>query len=411
MWWLSRLPFLLAPSPPLLARSSRTFRPPLYRRSSVVGWRPLPALLSRRSVGWPPPLHFPSLPPCPFPSRPPQPPRLQRMAWTCSAGCHADLTAALVSAGLLRTPALVAAFGAVDRGAFVPPRAAAVSYADAPQGIGWGATISAPHMHAMCLELLGDVLGFRGGEAGGGQGGAGGGGGGGGGDNGGDGGGAPSTPPRVLDVLDVGVGSGYLAAVLAVALGPRGHVVGVDHVAELVSAAADSLGRVGVPVALAGTAPATAAAAAAAVVAKAGGGGVAGAEDGGGGGGNGGGSAAADGGDGGGPASRRATPPGTVELHVADGRVGLPGRTWDAIHVGAAADGGVPPPALVAALKVGGRMVVPVSGRRGSSDFGGGQVLVTVDRVAPGEGGLVVNEVCGVRYVPLCEEGEQRAGR
>ncbi|GAB0491048.1 hypothetical protein MMPV_002295 [Pyropia vietnamensis] len=331
------------------------------------------------------------------------------MAWTCSAGTHADLTAALVSAGLLHTPALATAFGAVDRGAFVPSRSAAVAYADAPQGIGWGATISAPHMHAMCLELLGGVLGLQGGDPDGRPGKRDGVGGGGVGVDGGGGGDAPSTPPRrVLDVLDVGVGSGYLAAVLAVALGSRGRVVGVDHVAELVSAAADSLGRVGVPVALEGATPATAAAAAAAVVAEAGGGAVVGAGDGSGDGGGDGG----DGGDGGAaPSLRRNAPPGTVELHVADGRVGLAGRTWDAIHVGAAADGGVPPPALVAALKVGGRMVVPVGGRRGAAGIGGGQVLVTVDRVAPGEGGVVINEVCGVRYVPLCGEGEQRGAR
>jgi protein-L-isoaspartate(D-aspartate) O-methyltransferase len=31
-------------------------------------------------------------------------------------------------------------------------------YQDAPQYIGYGATISAPHMHAFCLELLQEKL-------------------------------------------------------------------------------------------------------------------------------------------------------------------------------------------------------------------------------------------------------------
>ena len=39
---------------------------------------------------------------------------------------------------------------AVDRGAFAENAA----YKDSPQLIGFGVTISAPHMHAMCLEVL-----------------------------------------------------------------------------------------------------------------------------------------------------------------------------------------------------------------------------------------------------------------
>ncbi|OSX70116.1 hypothetical protein BU14_0897s0005 [Porphyra umbilicalis] len=309
---------------------------------------PVSAAPTRRSAGGarrsrffvpplPPFFRGTPLPPSPrCAARAAAPPRPRGMAWTCSAATHRDLTAALAAAGLLTSPRLIDAFRSVDRAAFVPPRSVRAAYADAPQGIGWGATISAPHMHAMCVELLGGVLGLGGGgrvaPAGGGRGGGGGGGAAVAAADGGGNGGAPETGDRVLDVLDVGVGSGFLAGVLAVALGDRGRVVGIDHVAELVTAAHDSLTRAGVS----------------AVVATA---------------------AAADGGGGDAAAAAppRPTPAGTVELHAADGRAGLPGRTWDAIHVGAAADGGVPPPALVAALKVGGRMVVPVGGGGGGA--------------------------------------------
>ena len=41
----------------------------------------------------------------------------------------------------------------IDRGLFVPP-GEGDPYMDSPVPIGYNATISAPHMHAACLELL-----------------------------------------------------------------------------------------------------------------------------------------------------------------------------------------------------------------------------------------------------------------
>lgn len=61
-------------------------------------------------------------------------------------------------------------------------------YMDAPQSIGYGVTISAPHMHAHALELLKGQL-INGEKA-----------------------------------LDVGSGSGYLTACMSIMLGETGYV-------------------------------------------------------------------------------------------------------------------------------------------------------------------------------------------
>lgn len=83
----------------------------------------------------------------------------------------------------------------VDRSHYCPSQQ---PYNDSPHPIGFGATISAPHMHAHALEVLKD---------------------------------------RLVDgasVLDVGSGSGYLTACMAHMVGPRGTVIGVEHIEELV---------------------------------------------------------------------------------------------------------------------------------------------------------------------------------
>lgn len=82
----------------------------------------------------------------------------------------------------------------VDRAHFAPN----YPYEDRPQSIGYGATISAPHMHAAALEHLVDVI------------------------------------DEDSHILDVGSGSGYLAVCFAKLIGPRGKVVGIEHIEELV---------------------------------------------------------------------------------------------------------------------------------------------------------------------------------
>ncbi|KAJ9506201.1 hypothetical protein QJQ45_014796, partial [Haematococcus lacustris] len=147
-------------------------------------------------------------------------------------------------ASLISSPRVADAMRAVDRGLFVASEAqaayrvsaqaalspeareAASGRLDAPQPIGFGVTISAPHMHASCLELLEQQL-------------------------------RPGAR-----ALDVGSGSGYLTAAMAymtcvaggagqaaqgrdgqLGKGAEGRVVGVEHVPELVQLSRQAVQR------------------------------------------------------------------------------------------------------------------------------------------------------------------------
>jgi protein-L-isoaspartate(D-aspartate) O-methyltransferase len=119
--------------------------------------------------------------------------------WLCGASSNAALVSNLRSAGLIQSQAVFEAMVGTDRAHYVPKASRAVAYEDSPQPIGWQATISAPHMHAMALELLEPVL--RG----------------------------PS--PRVLDV---GSGSGFLCACLQRLTAARGgRVFGIEYIEPL----------------------------------------------------------------------------------------------------------------------------------------------------------------------------------
>ncbi|KAL9375429.1 hypothetical protein Peur_032308 [Populus x canadensis] len=152
----------------------------------------------------------------------------------------------------------------IDRALFVPDGTPA--YVDSPMAIGYNATISAPHMHATCLQLLEEKL-------------------------------KPG-----MHALDVGSGTGYLTACLALMVGPQGRAVGVEHIPELANSSLKNIEK----------------------------------------------SAAA-------PLLKE----GSLSIHVGDGRQGWPEfAPYDAIHVGAAAPE-IPQP-LLDQLKPGGRMVIPV---------------------------------------------------
>jgi len=82
----------------------------------------------------------------------------------------------------------------VDRAKYIQHK----PYDDSPQSIGHGATISAPHMHAICLDIFADHI-------------------------------KPGAK-----VLDVGAGSGYLTTCFAKMVGESGKVVGIDRIPQLV---------------------------------------------------------------------------------------------------------------------------------------------------------------------------------
>lgn len=54
--------------------------------------------------------------------------------------------------GVIKSPKVAEVMETIDRGLFVP--GGNLPYYDSPMQIGYNATISAPHMHATCLELL-----------------------------------------------------------------------------------------------------------------------------------------------------------------------------------------------------------------------------------------------------------------
>lgn len=107
--------------------------------------------------------------------------------------------------GMIKSDKVAEVLQIVDRGLFVPEGSPA--YVDSPMPIGYNATISAPHMHATCLELLEEHLqpGMR--------------------------------------ALDVGSGTGYLTACFAMMVGPQGRTVGVEHIPELVASSINSIKR------------------------------------------------------------------------------------------------------------------------------------------------------------------------
>lgn len=120
-----------------------------------------------------------------------------------------DLVERLVEGGALRTPRIIEAFRAVDRGDFVRQGDRPLAYEDAPLPIGFDQTISQPTTVAIMLELL--------------------------------------APHEGEKILDVGSGSAWTTALLARIVGPSGIVRGVEKIPELASFGKENLSRCGVP--------------------------------------------------------------------------------------------------------------------------------------------------------------------
>ncbi|XP_022921511.1 protein-L-isoaspartate O-methyltransferase 1-like isoform X3 [Cucurbita moschata] len=123
--------------------------------------------------------------------------RMERFWSGSGIGTNKEMVENLQNYGVVRSKKVSEVMESVDRAFFVPD--GVPPYVDTPVPIGYNATISAPHMHATCLQLLEKHLqpGMR--------------------------------------ALDVGSGTGYLTACFALMVGPKGRAVGVEHIPELVA--------------------------------------------------------------------------------------------------------------------------------------------------------------------------------
>ena len=102
----------------------------------------------------------------------------------------------LIENGVLRTPAIIAAFEIIDRADFVPSSISPGQiYMDEPLPIGFGQTISQPWTVAFMLEKLQPIAGQK--------------------------------------ILDIGSGSGWQTALLAQIVGNKGKVIGLELISEL----------------------------------------------------------------------------------------------------------------------------------------------------------------------------------
>mmetsp|Transcript_10647 Transcript_10647/g.14264 ORF Transcript_10647/g.14264 Transcript_10647/m.14264 type:complete len:240 (+) Transcript_10647:29-748(+) len=102
----------------------------------------------------------------------------------------------LQAKGVIKTERVKETMLRIDRKHYA--RDSGAAYDDCPQPIGYGVTISAPHMHGFALELM-----------------------------------EPFLKPGAT-VLDVGSGSGYLCACMSDMMGHQGKVIGIDVIPELV---------------------------------------------------------------------------------------------------------------------------------------------------------------------------------
>ncbi|XP_066597997.1 protein-L-isoaspartate(D-aspartate) O-methyltransferase-like [Prorops nasuta] len=226
------------------------------------------------------------------------------MAWHCSGSTNHEMITKLREAKILTTDRAEAAMIAVDRAKYCHE---SDPYLDRPRRIGYNVTISAPHMHAHALSILSDQL-FDGAKA-----------------------------------LDIGSGSGYLSACMAFMVGPRGKVIGVEHIPELKDISEKNVQ-----------------------------------ED-----------------------CSHFLKDGRLKFVVADGRLGYPDDgPYNAIHVGAAAE--KLPEQLFDQLCPGGRLVCPVVAIEGFQRF---QDLLQVDKNP--DGTIKTEKLMQVSYVPLTDPNTQ----
>ncbi|KAF0991309.1 hypothetical protein HZS_4900, partial [Henneguya salminicola] len=119
---------------------------------------------------------------------------------------NGSLIEGLKGSGCLKSELVEKIMKVVDRKFFCKSN----PYYDCPEPIGFGATISAPHIHAYSLEYLKSKL----------------------------------KQPE-CHALDVGCGSGYLSLCMSLMNGSSGIIVGIDHIDELVQLAKNNIERAG----------------------------------------------------------------------------------------------------------------------------------------------------------------------
>jgi len=119
-----------------------------------------------------------------------------------------ELVKHLKRASYIKSAEVEMAMLRVDRALYVPSRYGMYAYSDTPLEIGFGQTISAPHMVAIMCELL-------------------------------------ELEPG-LKILEVGAGSGYHAAILGEIVGEDGSVSSIDRISELIEMARENLEKSGI---------------------------------------------------------------------------------------------------------------------------------------------------------------------
>lgn len=118
-----------------------------------------------------------------------------------------ELVERLVNYGYIESEEVKNAMLKVPREEFLPRESKEYAYIDQPLPIGKGQTISAPHMVAMICEKLAFTNG--------------------------------------MNVLEIGAGFGYNAAVVAEIIGSKGHLYTIERIESLARIAEDNLKRTG----------------------------------------------------------------------------------------------------------------------------------------------------------------------
>jgi len=119
-----------------------------------------------------------------------------------------ELVSTLKRLGRIYSREVEEAFLEIPRENFIPDKLSYYAYSDTPLDIGYGQTISAPHMVAIMCEDLDLKKGQK--------------------------------------ILEIGSGSGYHAAIISKIVGKNGHVFSVERISSLATFAKKNLKNIGI---------------------------------------------------------------------------------------------------------------------------------------------------------------------